>query len=336
MRRLPTKLIPLIAICAALLLQASPSAANKLDLTVARFIECTADGSDCRAHNDAYERFLAEYAFGIAPKLMSPASTLGYSGFYLGVEASLMTLPKSGRDEFRSAAGNYQAARWRLGTGEYNALPPAMLFPTVHVRKGLPWSMEVGSSISYLAQSELVALGGEVKWSPFEGYRTGFRGALPDVAVKGAVNRVIGQTDLDMTIIGVDGSISYPFGIGGMISLEPYAGYQFLLTIVRTEPMLIRTGEGTSNIVFHQSEANSWDVTEANLTGPDLMRHKIFFGLVFRYELLAITMDWAFGLPQDWKTEMYTGFPISGTNFDTVNVHVDTQFAFSFGTALQF
>jgi len=176
--------------------------------------------------------------------------------------------------------------------------------PGIHVRKGLPWSFELGGTLNYLIQSDLFGLGGEVKWSIFEGYRHGFRGALPDVAARGSVVRVIGETDVDLTIVGVDGSISYAFGIGGMVTLTPYAGFQYLWSFVRIEPLVYRddaTGE------FHQPESDTqggnvrWDMT--GLTGPDLGRMKLFGGFRFGYEMLAITVELGWGLSGKWNTD---------------------------------
>ncbi|MBN2716404.1 MAG: hypothetical protein JXX14_11155 [Deltaproteobacteria bacterium] len=333
---MPTKLLFTVTMSVLSALAGRQASANDLDLSVVRFIECNAPsgstpgGVDCLAHNDAYERFLAEYSFGISPKLMAPASTLGYSGFYLGIEASVAGIPDGSTAKFDAASPNYEDSRWRIGTAKYGAKPPKMYYPTIHVRKGLPWSFELGSSIGYLGHSELITLGGEVKWSLFEGYSKGVLGVLPDLAVRGTVNRVIGQSDVDMTLVGVDGSISRPFGIAGVMSIEPYAGYQLMWTIVRTEPMALFNPGGA----LVQPEANRYDPSEANLSGPNLMRHKIFGGFVYRYEFLAITMDWTIGLPASWTTDQYTSFPLTTT--EKVDVKTKTQVAYSLGVGLQF
>jgi hypothetical protein len=337
MRRTPTKILVTAAMLILGIAFSRPGSTKPLDLSVARFIECSNGGSDCRAHNDAYEKFMAEYSFGISPKLMSPASTLGYSGFYLGIETSLAAVPSSGTDAFERTNGNYDEARWRIGTAEFNAAPERMFFPTIHVRKGLPWSFEVGSSISYLAKSELIALGGEIKWSLFEGYKDGVLGALPDVAVRGTVNRVIGQSDVDMTLVGVDGSVSRPFGIAGVMSIEPYAGYQFIWSIIRTEPMALYNETGA----LMPSGLSLYDAAEANLSGPNLTRQKIFAGFLFRYEMLAVTMDWTVGLPAKWTTEQYPDFlaaPADSANLSMQKVDVKTsaQIAWSLGVGVQF
>ena len=330
MRRLSAKLLFAATLLSLGALVGRTVAANDLDLSVARFIQCSSDGVDCRAHNDAYELFLSEYSFGISPKLMAPASTLGYSGFYLGLEASLVTVPDGSTEAFNSAHRDYKDSRWRIGTAKYTDTPPKMYYPTIHVRKGLPWSFEVGSSIGYLGHSELITLGGEVKWSLFEGYSEGVLGALPDVAVRGTINRVIGESDVDMTLVGVDGSISKPFGIAGIMSLEPYAGYQLMWTIVRTEPMALFDNQGN----LRQPEANVYDPAEANLSGPNLKRHKVFWGFVYRWEYLTVTMDWTLGLPSSWTTRQYTSFPLDEMQPKTVKVK--TQLLYSLGVGVQF
>lgn len=333
MRRVSTKLRVIVTALILGALAGGNGHANDLDLSVARFIQCSPGGTDCLAHNAAYERFLAEYSFGISPKLLAPASTLGYSGFYLGLEASVMTVPADATTKFTRVEGNYEDARWRIGTAKFNAKPPNMYYPTIHVRKGLPWSFELGSSIGYLGHSELITLGGEVKWSLFEGYSKGVLGVLPDLAVRSSVNRVIGQSDVDMTLVGVDGSISRPFGIAGIMSIEPYAGYQFMWTIVRTEPMALFNAGG----VLVQPRANSYDSAEANLSGPNLTRHKVFGGFVYRYEFLSVTMDWTIGLPMSWTTRQYTSLlPLSPIDMEKVNVKTRTQLAYSLGVGVQF
>ena len=53
---------------------------GKLDLSLARFVSCdetgVTPGANCVADVVGYERFIAEYAFGLAPKNLAPAETL--------------------------------------------------------------------------------------------------------------------------------------------------------------------------------------------------------------------------------------------------------------------
>lgn len=258
--------------------------ANKADLALTHFISCNADGSVCQPNNLDFEQFIMEYAYGVSPRLLAPAETLGYSGFYMGLEGTLT--PRFGSEDL-----------WTKGTAA-DGYVDALFMPAVHVRKGLPWSFEIGGSLNYLAESELVGLGGEVKWSLFEGYQHNFRGALPDVAARGTVMRIMGQTDIDMTIIGVDGSISYPFGIGGMVTLTPYGGFQYLWTVINVEPLVYYDVDTQT---FNPQVGGLWDTD--GLSQPTLGRAKLFGGLRFGYERLAITIEVDWGIAKSWDLD---------------------------------
>jgi hypothetical protein len=316
MRQTAMRFAAAVVAAAAIFGSGSAARANKLDLSLARFIDCNANGTSCTANIKDYELFMAEYAFGLAPKILAPAETLGYSGFFLGLEGTLTPRPgTSGGKE-----------RWAKGTTPANEYPDVMFMPAVHVRKGLPWSWEIGGTINYLAQSELVGLGAELKWSLFEGYRNNWRGVLPDIAARGTVVRVLGESDVDMTIVGVDGSISYAFGIGGMVTLTPYAGFQYLWTIIRIEPLVYRDETDPTNPVFHPPEGADWDTR--NLSGPNLGRAKLFGGFRFGYEMLAITLELGWGIKKDWET---TEVVTSTTGPQKVEVGNQIQISGGFG-----
>ena len=319
----------LFGFCLAAAFAAAPreSSANKLDLAMGRFIDCHEHGY-CHANIADYERFLAEYFFALSPKLMAPADTLGYSGFYMGLEATTVGIPDWD-------APSVQEDPWYYGTGPDNDKPKTMFVPAIHVRKGLPWSFEIGSSINYLAESEVVGIAGEVKWSLFEGYLHGFRGALPNLAARGSVVRIIGTTDLDVTIVGVDGSISRPFAIGGQITLTPYGGYQYIWTCIRTEPITYRD----VNDDFHPMDGQFWDTTM--LSGPNLGRQKVFLGLRLKYELLAIVVEGAWGIKDEWATAIVKpGGNASEGMVEAYNTQQNTkvghQFQFNTGIGLDF
>ncbi len=280
----------------------SRATAGKLDLTLSNFIKCPPDGAGCSPLHQDFETFLAEYAFGIAPKVLSPASTLGFSGFFMGVDGSLAFRPTGGDAE----------ERWQRGTAS-DEIQTVMFNPGVHIRKGFPhffgqfWSIELGSMVNYLVLSELVTLGGEVKVSLFEGYHTGWRGALPDIAVRGSIVRVVGESDVDMSVVAVDGSLSYSFGLAGVVNLTPYAGYQITMSIIHMEPMLFwdeSVGEFHSQSTFNSGRGavEYWETTA--LGNPFLVRHHAFAGLRLIYALLDYTLELEWGLPREWDTEV--------------------------------
>ncbi len=332
MRRSATSFLLGLSVAAIILTAVGNVSAGKMDLSIARFITCDGTGQQCVADIASYERFMAEYAFGVSPKILAPAETLGYSGFYLGLEGSLTPIPD---------AGTKQGGYWDKGTSPVGEWPSVMFVPALHIRKGLPWSFEIGSSLNYLAQSELVGLGGEVKWSLFEGYKKGFRGAMPDIAARGSVVRILGEPDVDMTIIGIDGSISYNFGLGGMLSLTPYVGFQYLWTLIRTEPLVYREELPNDEAEYHPPDGQLWDTT--GLPGPNLERMKLFLGFVLKYELLVITLEVDWGLAQEWNTAVYDDpqyyggvYSDRGPNPAQLRTEVGHQIQINGGVGMQF
>jgi hypothetical protein len=279
----------------------SRATAGKLDLTLANFIECPPndDGANCKALQQDYETFLSEYLFGIAPKVLTPAETLGYAGFYMGLDASFAFRPTGGVTE----------KRWQRGTAS-DEIQTVMFNPGVHIRKGFPhffgqpWSIELGSRVSYLALSELVTLGGDIKLSFFEGYHSGWRGALPDIAATGSVVRVVGESDADITIVAVNATLSYSLGVAGIINLAPYAGYQVTMSIINVEPLLYYDGQDYHEQTTITGDGPSVDYWETTALGsPFLVRHNAFFGLRMIYELLDVTLELDWGLPRKWETD---------------------------------
>jgi hypothetical protein len=310
MRQTPKSIVLGAVMMAVGLSIAAPAAAGKLDLTLSEFANCNSAGR-CRPQRADYESFLAEYAFGLVPKKLAPAETLGYSGFYMGMEGTISVRP----------TGSAAEDRWQTGT-RTNEIKAIMFNPGIHIRKGLPFSFELGSTVSYLVLSELVTLGGEIKWAPFEGFRSGWRAFLPDVAIRGSLVRIIGEDDVDMSIIGLDGSISYAFGIGGMLTLTPYAGYQFYWTIINLEPLTYRTG----NDYHTETESGGTTYWDTNSLGnPLLKRHSLFFGLRLGYELLAYTMELGWALPREWDTQQ-----------GNATAKVGNQIQISFGLGVDF
>jgi len=147
-----------------------------------------------------------------APRFVAPAETLGEAGFAFNVMTSLSFIPNTN-------------SYWQQGVEDQN---PESTLVTGHVqmRKGLPFSFEVVGNMAYLFGSEMFTMGADVKWALNEGFYY-----MPDVAVRGTVNTLLGADTLNLITAGWDVSISKDFGITGVMSIAPYAGYQQLFII---------------------------------------------------------------------------------------------------------
>lgn len=169
----------------------------------------------------AWAKLMSQYAMAIAPNAMHPARTTGYGGFEFGLFGQITTV-SNGESWFRrgtegaaSSAGRYPGQ---------NAAPDSTLqLYGITARKGLPYGFELQGSIGYLANTSLVAIGGGVRVSPFEGFRK-----LIDLSVGGYVHTLTGTSKVKITVPALDVQASRPFVIANQVVLQPYLGWQML------------------------------------------------------------------------------------------------------------
>ena len=232
---------------------------NNIALSRLATFEPTSCGSDAESvcgvavgDQEAFNALTADLGQVFAPRFANPAETLGEAGFALAVMGSVSTIDSS-------------ADHWQRAIRDGDP-PPSFFTGHVQVRKGLPFSFELAGNMAYLANSEMFAVGTDVKWALHEGFFY-----MPDVAVRGSINTVLGAEYLNLVNAGWDVSISKDFGLGGVLSLAPFAGYQNLYTISSSRlinaypqdprpPQTISNGDGTTDVfapelVFEQHRA---------------------------------------------------------------------------------
>lgn len=184
--------------------------------------------AQCFPDNQLWANLVNELGGALAPGLAAPAMTLGYAGVYIGYELSFSNLAQSdhwGRGTEGSTSTNVgsgtETIRDRYGD-------PVAFVSRLHVRKGFPFGFELGTQVNHLHSSGMWAIGLDLRWAPFEGFRRGI-GYLPDFAVRGSVNTLVGQPQLNLTVVGIDATLSKRFTLGGQVRLAPYVGGQTLL-----------------------------------------------------------------------------------------------------------
>lgn len=171
-------------------------------------------------------RFAAlSYQLGVlmAPTLLTPAETLGFDGFVVQTETSF-----TGIDTETGGAENY----WVLGTEESNPSSTVSSL-AIRVRKGLPYSFELGGGLSTILGSRLSTVQTDVKWSLLEGFQQVY--FLPDIALRVGVSRLLGSPDYDLTTASAGAMISKPIGIQGNLSVTPFLSYEQLFVIALSQ-----------------------------------------------------------------------------------------------------
>jgi hypothetical protein len=176
-----------------------------------------------------YQNLTSELVFAVAPRPLAPAETLGVSGFEFSIATTTADINELA-DYWQGQPGMpvFEGVLPQHGS---RGIPTSFWVPTVHLRKGLPMSTEVGLNASYLAWSEMAMLGLDMKIALHESY---FRW-VPAVSLRGAAARLFGSSDLDVVTIETDLLASLPFGVGGMVQLTPYLGFGFLWAHVNSE-----------------------------------------------------------------------------------------------------
>jgi len=184
--------------------------------------------------NGDFRAFARTFAAVITSKNLMPPETLGHAGFSVNAELGVVALPRPGRED-----GQVTLPTERDQT-------PELLIPSVHVRKGLPFSLELGTRIGWIDRSSMFTATGELKWAVNEGFTW-----LPDIGVRAHVTRLLGSNrDFDLTAAGLDVGVGKQFPLGGMVTLTPYGGLDFVGVAASTDTLDFdqnRTQGGTLN-----------------------------------------------------------------------------------------
>jgi hypothetical protein len=238
-----------------------------------------------------YKSLMSELAVVMAPHVLSPADTLGYSGFQLALETSFTQI-SSGADF------------WQKGVEHVSGSFLSTL--SVMARKGI-WlplpGFEIGAGATKLFNSNMYAVQGYAKLALHEGFHDW---ALPSFAVRGAVSHLLGAAEVDLTTVAIDASFSKSFGIAGTVTLDPYIGASSLLSFVRGQVI-----DETPNIDASKSPGGK-DVN-SNTTFPDpdmIVRWRIYGGFRLLYAFLAFTGEFAYTFCNDKAMNCTQGDPV--------------------------
>lgn len=242
------------------------------DFTLWRFCERDATGwckdepgSQTRvlADNAKFSRFTKQLAAVISPRYHAPAETLGWLGWNLGFEFTVNDIPAGVQwddalEGVERIAAFDQSKRSRSAPNVLNTIQ-------FHVRKGLPFSTELGFDVTYLINSTMYILGVEGKFAFVEGFTY-----VPDFAVRMNYKHLFGCEDMDMDLLGWDLSVSKNFGIGGYIQLAPYTGYSLVYSMVKTHVV---------NPTFDINSNGILDDRLLKLDNQNQIIHRWFIGL---------------------------------------------------------
>ncbi len=245
MRGMGSIFFALAAITAATL-SASAARADTMDPVLNRFVLVNAANPDCRTsgpgggvyysptsgysrctpNNAPWGNLVAQYGAALAPTSMHGSRTTGYGGFELSLEGSFTSIDNKKDYWIQGTQGPQDPTTKNFSV---RGDPDSMLqVYMLRIRKGLPFGFELTGNVGYVARTSIVVGGADVRWSLFEGFRTGIPAVFPELSVGGSGRTITGAEQMQLTVIGADAILSKPFAIGGTVVFEPYAGYQYL------------------------------------------------------------------------------------------------------------
>jgi hypothetical protein len=146
-----------------------------------------------------FRAFSEDLAAAVSYKPMIPSEGLGITGFDLGLSASATAVAH--RDVLRKAAGG-------------GSVPDQVPVVGARLVKGLPFDIDIGVVGLSLPDTNVEALGGELRWAFIGG-----NAVVPAVALRVSTMSVSGVDGLKMRASGADLSISK-----GFAPFTPYAG----------------------------------------------------------------------------------------------------------------
>lgn len=239
------------------------------------------DGEDYVAAG--WKEVVLELGTTLSNKPVAPARTLGPAGFHVDLGTTFAHLPGRWLDGSTPDG-------WELMDPDEDA-PPLLYIPTIHVRKGLPASLEVGANFGWLGSSETGVVGGYGRVGLLEGYRK-----FPDVSLQAGYSAYIGNDEFELGAMDFSCNIGYtlPFGpIDGIHTAKFSPFVNFGLTRVHAAPRV--------------------DLTDTRLDGR-LLELTGFEGDTFDETLAPFTFAGGFELqPGNFTFLLSSGYAVGGS-----------------------
>jgi len=250
-----------LALLSLLVVLAPASArADRYDFRIYQLGNPTTDPSA----NARFSAFMNELGVAIVNWNLEPPETTGYSGFNFAFEYPVSLVNDQG-----TLNGVHYWPLQPLSTGS-----GALQMPGVHIRKGLPYSFEVGAKVNYIEQSNMVAATIEAKWALNEGFLY-----FPDLAVRGFGTQLIGAREFNLTVAGLDIGLGKQFPINGQMTLTPYVGWSSVW-VAATSNVVDFNPSQTENQQFNGSGNASGTGSQDVFASVDIgnNRHNRFYG----------------------------------------------------------
>lgn len=260
----------------AALLSGAAAYADKNDLRISQL--GNPDAGEAHFSNTAnsdFQAFARAMSAAITSTNLTPPETLGHAGFNVNAELGVVILPRSASIRIPVESGSQ---------------PDSMLVPSLHVRKGLPFSVELGGRVGWVEKSRMIAATGEAKWAINEGFTY-----LPDIGARLHITRLMGVRDLSLTAAGLDAGIGKQFPFGGMVTITPYGGLDFTFVSAESDIIDFRPDRSYNDSLQDSSRAALEDTSVyKQVEAASNMTQRIYGGVRFIGGTLQLSAELSF------------------------------------------
>jgi hypothetical protein len=261
----------------------------------------TGQSTGVNLDSEATSRFrslMSELGVVIAPRLQTPADTLGFAGFQFSAEFGTTQISRdktfwNGIDGVDPTNGSARRPdRWLTTVGLFAR--KGMWFP-------IP-ALEWGAGALNILQSGMWAIQGYVKLSIQEGFHDL---PLPSIAVRGGFSQLVGTDQVTLTVSSVDVLVSKAFSLAGTARVEPFAGWNFLFIDARSavvdgspdcDAVQLRQAT-TAQLIAKlpstcpEAQAGTWGDLGANFAFPKqdiITRQRLYAGAKLKLAMLFV------------------------------------------------
>ena len=277
----------LLALALSLL---STEPAKALDLDPKLHGLCTdCDGQWPVPNQAAFNSLTQAYGLALAPIELSPTNTIGINAVEVDFSFAFANLSED-------------ASTW---VDAINAqTPPSQLTSTrFTLRKGLPYSFELQGQLAYLLNSELWTVGAGAKWALNEAVR-----AFPiDLSLRAQANRVVGNTQLDLSMVSYGVALGTQFGILGMVNLAPFVTYQPVMIFAGSSTLDATPGAYAAPGAESEAGMSSLGSTAFVFARTTETVHRASAGFRFMFGVLKITPEFMW-TPHQTNINISLGF----------------------------
>ena len=255
----------LLAAAMPWLVPAPSAVAGGNDLDLLAFGRCIeSPASTCvRVVDDEAGFVLLARDMGLAIMPLAPiaADTLGVAGFTLQLVHGLHGVDTS-------------ADHWRAAEN------PGSGLSTTHisVRKGLPYSVDIGAHFGTVWNSELYTIGADLRIAIDDSPIIW----VPDFAIRGFASTMVGHPQFNLLSTGADFLIGKSIGIGHVVNITPFAGYG-LSVIVASTRLIDADPEVNRQAVTNTDNPNASYQSEFAFSPDADIVHRGIAGLRFQF-----------------------------------------------------